>query len=578
MPETTIPKEKAASENKEKTASENYEPVIPDIEEWPIYLLTKNRDTFIEELVQMSKEKVTAVANTPQKLQEELAKTMYKEQIRIKSDPWKVDDTKAELKFWKGVKKNLIRTSVQKPTEEGFTSNETILTDILTLYANEIAGNFNPKTYNLAGKVLPLGFNQLLNSSKLFRKGNKSQKDRIKIVGNIDLIRSLVTKGTILLVPTHFSNLDSILVGWGLHTIGLPAFIYGAGLNLFNSSILGYFMGNLGAYTVDRRKKNSLYLNTLKLYAQLALQRGAHSLFFPGGTRSRSGQLETRLKLGLLGAAIAAQRSHFVQDAQDKKDLSKSQKIFVVPLVLNYHFTLEASSLIDQHLKRSGKDRYFIDKQVFPSRKLVRQFLWKFLFSTKSEIILSFGQPMDIFGHPVDQNGNSLGINNTPVDISAYFKTEGAFKEDPQRDAEYTKMLSEKIVKQYYKYNRVMSSHLIAFCAFEILLRKHRRLDLYGLLRIPEEDRIIPKEQFTKVVFNIREALKKKQELGQVHLAGHMYGDIDRIITHGIMNLGVYHTKDPLFKTKEGDMSSQDMNLLYYYHNRLVGYELEELI
>src|SRR5204863_9543615 len=59
-----------------------------------------------------------------------------------------------------------------------------------------------------------------------------------------------------ILVPTHFSNLDSILIGWIIHAMGLPAFIYGAGLNLFNIKIFAYFMNSLGAYKVDRRKKD----------------------------------------------------------------------------------------------------------------------------------------------------------------------------------------------------------------------------------------------------------------------------------------------------------------------------------
>ena len=87
------------------------------------------------------------------------------------------------------------------------------------------------------------------------------------------------------MVPTHFSNLDSILIGWVIHVLGLPPFIYGAGLNLFNIKILAYFMNSLGAYKVDRRKKNPIYLEALKSYSNLAIQEGAHSLFFPGGTR-----------------------------------------------------------------------------------------------------------------------------------------------------------------------------------------------------------------------------------------------------------------------------------------------------
>ncbi len=44
----------------------------------------------------------------------------------------------------------------------------------------------------------------------------------------------------------------------------------------------------------------------LKAYSCVILERGYHSLFFPGGTRSRSGAVERRLKLGLAGTGVEA--------------------------------------------------------------------------------------------------------------------------------------------------------------------------------------------------------------------------------------------------------------------------------
>jgi glycerol-3-phosphate O-acyltransferase len=66
------------------------------------------------------------------------------------------------------------------------------------------------------------------------------------------------------------------------------------------------------------------------------LQWGCHSLFYPGGTRSRSGALEQQLKLGLLGTVFEAQQYNY--QAQGRT----ARKIFVVPVVLSYHCVLEA--------------------------------------------------------------------------------------------------------------------------------------------------------------------------------------------------------------------------------------------
>ena len=57
---------------------------------------------------------------------------------------------------------------------------------------------------------------------------------------------------------------------------------------LFATGLIGVLKGS--------RHNQALYLETLKMYSNLAIQRGAHSLFFPGGTRSRSGQIEIAVK------------------------------------------------------------------------------------------------------------------------------------------------------------------------------------------------------------------------------------------------------------------------------------------
>src|SRR5207344_2939506 len=96
--------------------------------------------------------------------------------------------------------------------------------------------------------------------------------ERIKLFGPIEKIRKLSKDGVLVIVPTHSSNMDSIMIGYALDEIaGLPAFSYGAGLNLYNSEFFGYFMNRLGAYRVDRRKKNPVYLESLKAMSNISL-------------------------------------------------------------------------------------------------------------------------------------------------------------------------------------------------------------------------------------------------------------------------------------------------------------------
>lgn len=554
-----------------------YPPIIPDIKAWPIHQLTLDKTVFEAQLVAQSVERMRQVTKDANDLHQEMAKALYSERMRLKNEVWKVDNVKEEKAFWNKVNDILVNSSLQQTNQEQTKEEAVAFEKIITRYAQEIMGNFNPTTYRLASKVLPFAFSRLLNaasSERMFKilRGQQNLNDRIVFSGAIAPLRELATKGTIVLVPTHFSNLDSILIGWSLYVLGLPAFLYGAGLNLFNNSFLAYLMNRLGAYKIDRRKRNKLYVETLKTYSRLSIQRGGHTLFFPGGTRSRSGQLESKLKLGLLSSIVEAQQHHFTNQQEQE-----GGKIFIVPLVLSYHFVLEAKSLIEEHLKRSGKERYYFEQGEFNDWSNFNSFLWKF-FGAKSKVHLSFGQPMDVLGNPVNQQGESLNQFGEIIDISAHFNSNGAFEEDQKRYSAYTKQLADAIVSAYYKCNLVLSSHLVAFVAFELLKKRNQRLDLYDFLRLPKESIVIPYQRFVLAVEQVLTQLKELNEAGNIQLADEVQKEIADLIEYGLRNVGVYHTQKPLLINEEGEVTSENLKLLYYYHNRLMGYGLEAYI
>jgi glycerol-3-phosphate O-acyltransferase len=470
------------------------------------------------------------------------------------------------MDFWSDIRKKLLRRSFDE-VKETEAHNRELLDRIIGRYAHEITGNFKISTFRLARRVLPVLFNLILNTMT-FKRSKLSEK--LKITGSIDEVRSLVGKGTVILVPTHFSNLDSILIGWAADRIGMLAFSYGAGLNLYNNKIMSYFFSRLGAYTLDRRKKNAFYLETLKSFSELSIERGVHTLFFPGGTRSRSGHLESRVKLGLLGTAIDAQCKNF-QDPEGKK-------IYVVPVVLNYHAVLEAKSLIEQYLKYTGKQLYLVEKDGFGGFLKVLKFLRQFV-SNSSEIIVNFGKPIDVLGNFVDINGNSSDQHGKSIDVKAYFESGGQIRYDRQRNEEYTKRLAEKIVDRYKVENIVLSSHLVAFTAFNIVRKKFPKLDLYGVLRLPKEDKRIPVDLLYKNIEILRAELINLATEGELKLSETIKDStVEKLVKHGIENSGAFHLKKPLKYNKKGYFESQDLNLLYFYHNRLDAYGLEKHI
>ncbi|WP_333819356.1 1-acyl-sn-glycerol-3-phosphate acyltransferase [Ohtaekwangia sp.] len=559
-----------------KNKNKKYKPILEGIPDWPVYQLSKNRKEFIEEVAQTSIARVKELRPTTKQLIDELQTTVYREQQRMKRNRWRVDPVD-EPRFWASIKDELVGLDT-KPTEEAQVKAEEILHRIVSRYANEIAGNFKASSYKVTREIVKFWFSRLLNGARVkkfgaFFRNRYTLRDKIHIVGKVKQLRSLATKGTVIMVPTHFSNLDSILIGWVIHSLGLPAFIYGAGLNLFNIKIFAYFMNSLGAYKVDRRKKNLPYLETLKLYSTLAIQKGAHSLFFPGGTRSRSGLIEKQLKLGLLSSAVEAQRNLYLDAAASEQEV---RKIFVVPVTLNYHFVLEAPDLIDDYLSVKGQDRYLPEQDKYGSWQLL-QFLFKF-FTKGSNISVSIGRGLDVMGNYVDDDGNSLDAQGRVIDTRDYFISNEKITIDKQREDEYTRMLSQKIVTEYHRINRVFASHLVAFVAFEMWQKKHPKLDLFGLLRLPEEDQVIPYEEFRETCKRIRKHIYKLKEEGKVYHATHLKGKIDLVIRHGLDNVGIFHLKRPLLMNREGNIITKDFNTLYYYHNRLVGYDLEKFI
>jgi len=558
----------------EQLKGKSYEPILPGPEDWPVVRLSRNRKEFVEEVIQESFQRIKKLRRTPDMLREEIEITMFKERLRVKENPWKVDPDD-ELLFWSDVKKQLV-SSHQNTKKKNKDISDQLLLDIISRYANEIAGNFKPTHYRLARTIVTFGFARLLNAAQLrtfgaLFHGNLTLQDKIQIRGETEHIRKLAKIGTIVMVPTHFSNLDSITIGFIIHSLGLPPFIYGAGLNLFNIAIFAYFMNSLGAYKVDRRKKNMIYLETLKMYSNLALQKGCHSLFFPGGTRSRSGKIESRLKLGLLGTALEAQRVNFL-----KSDGNKPNKIFIVPVVLNYNFVLEAVGLISDYLSEKGQERFYTESDQYASSYKILKFLIQF-FARGSDMSASIGRGMDLLGNYVDDEGNSLDNKGKIIQIEDYFKFKGSISENPQREGEYTRMLSEKLVHEFHRLARCSASHLVAFTAFEYFRARYDKLDIYSLLRIPVEELVISYDQFKVAFLDMKKRILMLENKGRIHLADHLkMKDVDTLIEIGVNNVGIFHAKRPLLFNKDRDITTQDLKTLYYYRNRLDGYDLEK--
>jgi glycerol-3-phosphate O-acyltransferase len=366
-------------------------------------------------------------------------------------------------------------------------------------------------------------------------------------------------------VPTHLSNMDSIVFGYALERAGLPPATYGAGKNLFTNPILSFFMHNLGAYRVDRRLRHGLYKDVLKTYSCVLLERGYHSLFFPGGTRSRSGGIERRLKLGLVGSAIEA----YARTVR----AGRERRVYFVPSTINYLITLEAETLIRDYLSETGKSRFIIEDDESSRLARVASFAKK-LLGMEGSVVIRFGQPIDCFGNGVDDEGHSLDRRGRRVDMSSYVKNAaGDVVLDAARDAEYTREVGEVICKAYVKETVIMPTHVVAAAAFARLRQISPRPDLFTVMR-QRDSLLIPRDELAADVRNLKDQLVEKEKRGEV-----VCGDFLRtasggdLVERALRAFAGYHTTPVLESRREG-ISVQDPTLLFYYQNRLASHGL----
>ena len=504
------------------------------------------------------------------KLEEVLLDSVYHEMRRLKDDRHRDPE---DVAFWSRIKSELRSASERGQLD--------LLRRVSDRYGNEICGQFDERVYDAvtrAGEPLMGLVLNAVSPKKIFAAvgrrtlGNDGPRmpslDRaIVLQGDIDQLKHIRERGTVILVPTHVSHMDSVAVGWALWKLGLPPFLYGAGLNLFSNPLLGFFLRNLGAYTVDRRKNDPLYKRALKEYATLTLENGYDNIFFPGGTRSRSGAVEKKLKLGLLGTGVSA----YVNNLLAKKS---KERVYIVPATLSFSLVLEAETLVDDFLKEVGKSRYIITDDEFSRPRRVYDFLTQ-LLSLDSKIYFTIGRAIDPFGNAVDDEGESLDPRGRRIDPADFVTVDGVPVHDEQRDAEYTREVGERLTEAYARDTVIQSTHITAHAALTLLRKANTGIDLVRLLRgsgrVDDVELRLVYAEARRLLEEVRGLSKR----GGVRLAPIVAsGSAEDIIADGLRHFAIYHGK-PAVERRGDRVTSGDRALLFYYSNRLEGYRLE---
>jgi glycerol-3-phosphate O-acyltransferase len=448
---------------------------------------------------------------------------------------------------------------------EGPQAMRTAAARLVRSYSHEIHNRFSDFTFSAAMRLAPTALGRLLTPAAAggWIWPEVSGQERVTVQGPVATLRALAKDHTLIMAPTHLSNLDSLVIGYALHLAGLPPCTYGAGLNLFSNPIMGFVMSKLGAYTVDRRKGHRLYKDVLKAYSTELIGRGAHSLFYPGGTRSRSGRIETSIKRGLLGTGIQAWQEGLGEGGA-------SPEILVVPVTLSCSLVLEAETLIEDALASAGKARYIISDDEFSRPATVLKFVQQ-LKGLDASVVVRFGAPMDTLGNPVNEAGQSIDGTGRTFDRRLYVSNrDGSLQRDDQRDRVYTNHLAEALVAAFERDTVVLPTHLAAFASWHVLAERHPHLDTYNRALLVPFERWVDRERLVSAIESAAAAVDERVAEGRCQSllpTGPDRGLV--ILNRAVEAFEGFHTRRAL--CFEDWRVLVDPKLALYYGNRLSG-------
>ena len=192
----------------------------------------------------------------------------------------------------------------------------------------------------------------------------------------IDELVELQESVSIVLVPTHRSHLDYLLLSYVCFCCGLKLPHIAAGDNL-NLPIVGEFLRQCGAFFIRRSfKSDQLYKNTISNWVSSLVEEG-HSLeFFIEGTRSRNGRIKPP-KFGIL---------NYILNGKELES-SKKRDIMFVPISFGYDYVFESATYAKESIGHT-KTRESIFELIKSAYSLLSS------VNSKGDVHVSFGLPV----------------------------------------------------------------------------------------------------------------------------------------------------------------------------------------
>jgi len=213
---------------------------------------------------------------------------------------------------------------------------------------------------------------------------------------------SLPDDAVVVYLMNHRSNADYLLVGYVL--TGRVAISYAVG-EWARAFPLEYIFKSFGSYFIRRKFREPLYHCVLEQYVQLITRNGVTQGIFPEGGLSRDGKLKAA-KIGLLDYIIGVAR-----------DPEYQNRIYLVPVAINYDRVLEDRSLLRELAVTEGRRTPTLGSQMFE----VTRYLWWNAARAVARKWKRYGRAAVVIGQPValaswlaEKDGNGETIFEAP--------------------------------------------------------------------------------------------------------------------------------------------------------------------
>lgn len=174
---------------------------------------------------------------------------------------------------------------------------------------------------------------------------------------DIERLRSAAREGTLVLLPSHKSHVDYLVLGYVFHEQNLPLPMIAAGDNL-NFFPLGPVFRRAGAFFIRRSfKGDRLYTAVVDAYIRRLLREGYPIELFLEGGRSRTGKLVPP-KFGLLNMIVDAVLG------------VPQREVYFVPVSIGYEHLVEARAY--EHELSGGEKQKEDAAGLLASSKVLR--------------------------------------------------------------------------------------------------------------------------------------------------------------------------------------------------------------